>query len=92
MRSQYSGASTTFAAARKDQAGYQTLPVEVGKSSKKIDKALPGMHSRRIYDALTAAQAGVRAQLREGMIRLDGYLRKTRLAQHPLMNTLPERP
>lgn len=74
VRSPYRAASTTLAAARKDQADCQTLPDEVGKYSKRIGTALPGKHTRRIYDALTAAQARVLAQLRTGMIRLNGYL------------------
>ncbi|CRK19876.1 hypothetical protein BN1723_011998 [Verticillium longisporum] len=57
VRSPYRAASTTLAAARKDQADCQTLPDEVGKYSKRIGTALPGKHTRRIYDALTAAQA-----------------------------------
>ncbi|EGY23407.1 uncharacterized protein VDAG_04845 [Verticillium dahliae VdLs.17] len=76
VKSPYRAASTTLAVARKGQADCQTLPDEVGKYSKRINTALPGKHTRRIYDALTAAQARVLEQLRTGMIRLKGYLCK----------------
>lgn len=51
-----------------------SLPIGIGKYSKKIDAALPGRHTRRLYDSLTHKEATVLAQLRTGMIRLNSYL------------------
>ncbi|RBQ84877.1 hypothetical protein VDGD_04845 [Verticillium dahliae] len=77
----YRAISTTLAAAKKAQEGHQALPTDVGRYSKRIDTALPGRHTRWIYDGLTAAQASVLAQLRTGMTRLNTYLRKIGAAQ-----------
>ena len=66
---------STVTAARKTQGGW-ALPAEIGKHSRRVDKALPGKHTRKLYDAMTAAQARVLAQLRTGKIRLNSYLHK----------------
>jgi hypothetical protein len=42
---------------------------------KKIDAALPGRHTRTLYDALGRKEACVLAQLQTGKARLNGYLR-----------------
>ena len=39
-----------------------------------MDTALPGKHTRRLYDSLKREEAYVLAQLRTGIIRLNGYL------------------
>ena len=69
--------STTLRAlrSRKDTS---SLPEDVGKYSKKIDTALPGRHTRQLYDRLSWKEANVLAQLRTGMARLNGYLAKIR--------------
>ena len=54
------------------------LPDNVGKFSKRIDTALPGKHTKALYDQLTRREAGVLAQLRTGMARLNGYLSRIR--------------
>ena len=59
----------------------RTLPVNVGRYSKEIDKALPGRHTRKLYDKLTYPEASILAQLRTGMIRLNGYLAKIGAAE-----------
>jgi ribonuclease HI len=50
------------------------LPNGVGKYSKEMDTALPGKHTRTLYDGLKRGEASVLAQLRTGMARLNGYL------------------
>jgi ribonuclease HI len=50
------------------------LPEEVGKYSKEVDAALPGKHTRTLYDSLKRREASVLAKLRTGMARLNGYL------------------
>ena len=50
------------------------LPEGVGRHSKDIDAALPGKHTQAMYDALNKNEAGVLAQLRTGMARINAYL------------------
>lgn len=50
------------------------LPEGVGKYSRDMDTALPGKHTRTLYDGLKRGEASVLAQLRTGMARLNGYL------------------
>ncbi|EGY20867.1 uncharacterized protein VDAG_02391 [Verticillium dahliae VdLs.17] len=70
----YRASSMTLSAIHRTQAKYQALPARVGTWTRQIDTAFPGSHTRTIYDALTATQARILAQLRTGMIRLRGYL------------------
>ncbi|KJZ68274.1 hypothetical protein HIM_12336 [Hirsutella minnesotensis 3608] len=69
----YRARSTTLRLALARQQRDQ-LPENVGKHSKRIDKALPGKHTRRLYDSLTRKEADILVQLRTGMSRLNGYL------------------
>ncbi|KAL4414801.1 hypothetical protein CABS03_02008 [Colletotrichum abscissum] len=46
---------------------YRALPDNVGAFSKKIDVALPGKHTRELYDELSWKEASILAQLRTGM-------------------------
>jgi hypothetical protein len=66
--------STTLNIARSKLSSTKSLPEKVGKHSKKVDTALPGKHTRRLYDRLTWKEASVLAQLRTGMARLNAYL------------------
>jgi hypothetical protein len=68
--------STTLRIARAKRDATTELPENVGKHSKRIDTALPGKHTRELYDRLTRKEAGILAQLRTGMERLNGYLRR----------------
>ncbi|KAH9203824.1 hypothetical protein DL95DRAFT_230745, partial [Leptodontidium sp. 2 PMI_412] len=54
----------------------RTLPDGVGKYSKEMDTALPGKHTRILYDNLKRKEASVLAQLRTGMARLNEYLHR----------------
>jgi hypothetical protein len=60
--------------ARSQHGKTLRLPNNVGKHSKRVDKALPGKHTRQLYDNLSWKEATVLAQLRTGMARLNGYL------------------
>ncbi|KAJ5593445.1 hypothetical protein N7537_010349 [Penicillium hordei] len=66
--------STTLNLARSQAVPRNTLPVDVGKHAKRVDAALPGKHTRLLYDRLSWKEATVLAQLRTGMARLNGYL------------------
>jgi hypothetical protein len=59
----------------------RTLPDGVGKYSRDIDTALPGKHTRILYDSLKRTEASVLAQLRTGMARLNRYLYRIRAAE-----------
>ena len=49
---------------------------KTGKFTKKLDKALPGKHTRLLYDKLSRSDASILSQLRTGMSRLNTYLVK----------------
>jgi hypothetical protein len=70
--------STTFNIARAKRSTTRRLPENVGKYSKRIDKALPGKHTQPLYDQLSRKEASVLAQLRTGMARLNSYLYRIR--------------
>jgi hypothetical protein len=46
-----------------------------------MDIALPGKHTRKIYDHLKRREASVLAQLRTGMTRLNGFLNRIGAAE-----------
>jgi hypothetical protein len=48
----------------------------VGKYSKAVDRALPGQHTRKLYDAVKRRESNVLAQLRTGMARINSYLHR----------------
>ncbi|OQE09714.1 hypothetical protein PENFLA_c100G00312 [Penicillium flavigenum] len=66
--------STTLNIARSQAVPSNDLPVNVGRHAKRVDTALPGKHTRQLYDRLSWKEASVLAQLRTGMARLNGYL------------------
>jgi hypothetical protein len=71
---QYRQAKSTVINNARAKRGTGILPEGVGKYSKEIDIALPGKHTRILYDGLKRREASVLAQLRTGMARLNGYL------------------
>ncbi|RYN85679.1 hypothetical protein AA0119_g13223, partial [Alternaria tenuissima] len=64
--------STTHNIARK-QGIAKKVPADVGAYSKRIDTALPGKHTRQLYDGLSRKESSVLAQLRTGMAQLNTY-------------------
>ncbi|KAJ6436766.1 Chromo domain protein [Purpureocillium lavendulum] len=66
--------STTLGIARTKERADNKIPNNVGDFTKRIDGALPGKHTRQLYDQLTWKEANVLAQLRTGMARLNDYL------------------
>ena len=65
---------TRLVAARLRQQ--RRLPDKVGGYSKRIDRALPGKHTKALYDSLKRREADVLSQLRTGMARINSYLSK----------------
>jgi hypothetical protein len=68
--------STLLNNARAKRQKEQYIPQDVGKYSKEMDSALPGQHTRKLYDALNRKEASILAQLRTGMVGLNGYLHR----------------
>ena len=66
--------STALRIAWAKRAPPTTLPDKVGRHSNKVDVALPGEHNRLLYNNLSRSEAGVLAQLRTGMAKLNTYL------------------
>jgi hypothetical protein len=73
--------STTLNIARSQAVPQNCLPESVGRHSKRVDAALPGKHTRQLYDRLSWKEASVLAQLRTGMARLNGYLHRINVAE-----------
>jgi ribonuclease HI len=66
--------TTILSRTRADLRRERKLPDGVGRHSRKVDSALPGKHTRLLYDQLPWKEASVLAQLRTGMARLNGYM------------------
>ncbi|KAJ5730151.1 uncharacterized protein N7483_004659 [Penicillium malachiteum] len=73
--------STTLNLARSQVNTGKSLPENVGKHVKRVDIALPGKHTRQLYDRLSWKEVSVLAQLRTGMARLNGYLSQINVAE-----------
>jgi hypothetical protein len=52
-----------------------------GQYIKTLDRALPGQHTRKLYNTLTRTQAAVLSQMRSGYCRLNSYLYKIKAAE-----------
>jgi hypothetical protein len=76
--------STILSTALNQQRQYKKLPEEIGKFSKEMDVALPGKHTRNLYNGLKRSEASILAQLRTGMARLNGYLYRIGAAESSL--------
>jgi hypothetical protein len=64
---------------------HEWKPIEgVGEYTRKLDTALPGKHTRLLYNAFKRTEAGILAQLRTGMSRLNGYLYRIKAAETDL--------
>ncbi|KAK8000511.1 reverse transcriptase [Apiospora arundinis] len=72
--------STTLNLAWAKRGALTKLPEGVGKHSKRVDTALPGKHTRQLYDGLSWKEASVLAQLRTGKARLNEYLYQIKAA------------
>ena len=51
--------STTLSFAKRMHQNYKKLPEKIGKYSKKADAALPGKHTRILYDSLFWKEARI---------------------------------
>ncbi|KAJ5152514.1 hypothetical protein N7492_009794 [Penicillium capsulatum] len=73
--------STSLNIARSQAVAGNGLSENVGRHVKRVDAALPGKHTRQLYDRLSWKEASVLAQLRTGMARLNGYLYRINVAE-----------
>jgi hypothetical protein len=55
-----------------------------GQSTRQLDSALPGPHTKMLYDGLDREIASILAQLRTGHARLNGYLHRIGKAESDL--------
>ena len=67
-------------------AGHEIPPPAKSSSdlqhyARQVDLALPGDHTRLLYDPLTKSEAGFLAQLRTGKCRLNGYLARIKAVE-----------
>jgi hypothetical protein len=82
-KEQTSSAKTTvLCLARRKHKG--ELIERVGEYTRKFDTALLGTHTRLLYNSFKRTEAGILAQLRTGMSRLNGYLYRINAAETDL--------
>ncbi|EAQ85551.1 hypothetical protein CHGG_09565 [Chaetomium globosum CBS 148.51] len=81
--------STALRIAWAKRAPPTSLPDKVGRHSKRVDIALPGKHTQLLYDHLSRSEAGVLAQLRTGMAKLNTYLHRIKAAPSDQWGTSP---
>jgi ribonuclease HI len=72
----YRASSTALTEATRITQRTGSLPQGVGSFSRKVDIALPGNHTKHIYNKLRYSEASILIQLRTGMCRLNSYLAK----------------
>ena len=82
-KEQTSSAKTTVLCLAKRKYKGQVFE-RVGEYTRKFDRALPGKHTRLLYDGFKRTEAGILAQLRTGMSRLNGYLYRINAAETDL--------
>jgi ribonuclease HI len=66
--------TVTWHNAQKTGRGEEWSQSDHSFFARQVDQALPGRHTRRLYDHLTKTDAGILAQLRSGKCRLNHYL------------------
>lgn len=66
--------STTLNFERRKLISERSLPDGVGKHSKRVDAALPGLHTRQLYNDRPWVQRSALAQMRTDMTRLNNSL------------------
>jgi hypothetical protein len=68
--------STILGRVLRDLKEKRELPKGIGKFTTELDRALPGKHTKLLYDSFKRTEAGILAQLRTGMARLNEYLHR----------------
>ncbi|KAJ0132092.1 Uncharacterized protein HZ326_24827 [Fusarium oxysporum f. sp. albedinis] len=81
MKPPYQARSTRLRELLAQRRQHTVLPESVGGYSKRLDKALPGKHTRTLYDVLKRRESDILVQLRTGMARVNRYLHRIGAAQ-----------
>jgi hypothetical protein len=66
--------STILDTVLQESGERRELPKGVGKYTTELDRALPGKHTKLLYNSFKRTEAMVLAQLRTRMVRLNEYL------------------
>jgi hypothetical protein len=80
-QSQCNAAKSTISSTCKARRKPLKLNTQTGQHLRRIDTALPGPHTRLLYNSMKRKQASVLAQLRTGMSRLNNYLFRINAAE-----------
>ena len=59
------------------------IPGGIGKSIRELDTALPGKHTKALYDSLSKRDARILIQLRTGCARLNQFLARIKAVKSP---------
>ncbi len=70
----YQARSTTTRRAIEAMKQSHALPGKVGNFTTKLDRALPGKHTKELYDSLKKTEAKILVQLRTVMCKINEYL------------------
>ena len=76
--------SSTITQMAPQLAYKRMLPQGVGKAIRELDTALPGKHTKVIYDFINKRDARILIQLRTGCARLNQYLSHIKVVNSPL--------
>lgn len=79
-QSDFPSAKTTILRTARAKEKATPIPPHVRRFSRVLDQALPGAHTKKLYDNLRRKEAAVLIQLRTGMSRLNGYLHNIKAA------------
>ena len=71
---------TTLNVEKKKLTSERNLPDGIGKHSKRVDAALPGVHTRQLYEDRPWIERNVLAQMRTDMTRLNNSLYRIKSA------------
>ena len=80
----WSAKASVFSRAMPRLKCKRALPNGVGKAIRELDTALPGKHTKAIYDALNKRDAKILIQLRTGCARINQYLARIKAIDSPL--------
>lgn len=79
----YQARSTTTRRAIEAIKQTRVLPKQLGDFTKKLDRALPGKHTKKLYDDLKKVESKVLIQLRTAMGRFNEYLHRIGATDSP---------
>lgn len=68
--------ATTLNVEKRKLKAERYIPENIGQYTKRVDTALPGKHTRALYDEGTWKERSILAQLRTGMLGLNYYLHR----------------